>query len=102
MGRFNFRNHNGITTNIFKADFEAAFKRRLDTVRTLFSKPIFEVDQMQIIEEMDKTAVIGVDLIWWEWSVKGWEKRHSYERLVYQKEGKQMKLVSREVETPIK
>ncbi len=96
MGRVNFGNRKGVSAQIGN-DVEAAAKQRLEMVRVLLSKPVFEVDQMKIIKETPETSIIEADLIWWEWSVEGWARRHSRERLVFRKKGKQMKLESRDM-----
>lgn len=96
MGRVNFGSGKAVSTQIGN-DFEVAVKKRLEMVRALLSKPVFEVDQMKIVKETPETSIIEADLIWWEWSIAGWTQRHSRERLIFRKEGKQMKLDSRDV-----
>lgn len=101
MGRVNFGSRKGMPAQIFKNDFEVAAKRRLEMVRALLSKPVFEVDQIRTVKQTPETAVIEADLVWWEWSVEGWVRRQSRERLIFRKKGQQLKLESREVQATI-
>lgn len=98
MGRINLGSAKRESTQTFENDFKVAAKRRLEMVRVLLSKPIFEVDQMRIVSETSQRAIIEADLSWWDWSIEGWVRRRSCERLTFRKEGKQMKLESREVQ----
>lgn len=98
MGRINLGNAKRVPDQTFENDFQVAAKRRLEMVRVLLSKPVFEVDQMRLVSETSQRAIIEADLSWWEWSIEGWVRRHSRERLIFRKEGKQMKLESREVQ----
>lgn len=101
MERVNLARRKGSSAQIFKNDFELAAKRRLEMVRALLSKPVFEVDQIRTVKQTPEKAVIEADLIWWEWSVEGWVRRHSRERLIFRKKGKQLKLESREIQAAI-
>ncbi|MGE5604116.1 MAG: hypothetical protein ACM3YE_00305 [Bacteroidota bacterium] len=101
MGRINLGSIKGVSAQTFENDFKVAAKRRLEMVRTILSKPVFEVERMRIVSETSQRAIIEADLSWWEWSIEGWARRHSRERLVFRKEGKQLKLESREVKEAI-
>ncbi len=95
MERVDLHSKKGTTTRINNDDFGLAVKRRLDMVAVLLSKPVFEVEQMRLVDETPDKAIIEADLIWWEWSAEGWVRRNIRERLVFRKQGKQTVLESR-------
>lgn len=95
MGRVDFNNQKGDSVQISVTDFEDATKRRLEMVGALLSKPVLEVDQIRIVTETPEMAVIEADLTWWEWSAGGWTRRQGREKLVFRKQGRKLKLESR-------
>ena len=95
MGRVRFNGVKGEAVQTLANDFEVAARRRLELVKVLLSKPVFEVDQMRIVEETPVKSIVEADLIWWSWTPEGWVRRQGRDRLVFRKAGKKLTLESR-------
>ena len=93
MERVDFQTTETVATHSLTADFKLAARHRLEMVAALLSKPLFEVKEMKLTNETEKTAVVETNLTWWEWSAGGWVRRAV--RLYFQKQKNQWRLLER-------
>lgn len=81
--------------SIVVADFFAAGVKRRQIAADLLSRPLAEVEKIEMKSVTGKETVMEATLIWWEWAGGLWKKRRAQERIFLKRRGRGWEITRR-------